>query len=62
MQEAHALLITATPDLFEALEYFFNIMHDYQSSVRKGYVQLALEKSRDVLAKAKPRKAKGGPI
>ena len=46
-------LADAAPDLFDALDYFFNIMHDYRSSVEKGYVQFALEKSRKALAKAK---------
>ena len=53
VQEKHALLISAAPDLREALEYFFNIMHDYQSSVRKGYVIAALDMARTALAKAK---------
>ena len=53
LQERHARLITAAPDLQEALEYFFNIMHDYESSVRKGYVKLAFEMARAALAKAK---------
>jgi len=53
VQESHARLISAAPDLREALEYFFNIMHDYESSVRKGYVKLALEMARTALAKAK---------
>lgn len=53
VQEKHALLISAAPDLREALEYFFNIMHDYQSSVRKGYVKQALEMARQALARAK---------
>jgi len=52
-QEQHALLISAAPDLFSALLYFFNIMHDYESSRRKGYVRLALEQSRTALQKAK---------
>jgi len=34
LQEDDTRLITAAPQLLEALEYFFNIMHDYQSSVR----------------------------
>jgi hypothetical protein len=46
-------LADAAPDLFDALDYFFNIMHDYESSVKKGYVEHALKKSRDALAKAK---------
>jgi len=46
-------LADAAPDLFYALDYFFNVMHDYQSSVEKGYVENALEKSRNALAKAK---------
>ena len=57
MQERHARLITAAPDLQEALQYFFNIMHDYQCSERKGYVKLALEMARSAL-----EKAKGGAI
>lgn len=56
-QEKHARLITAAPELFNALMYFFNIMHDYESSRRKGYVRLALEQSRTAL-----QKAKGGAI
>jgi hypothetical protein len=53
LQEEHALLIAAAPDLFEALEYFFNIMHDYKCSIGKGYVTLAFQKARQALAKAK---------
>jgi hypothetical protein len=53
LQEGHARLITASPDLYGALEYFFNIMHDYESSRRKGYVRLALEKARNALTAAK---------
>ena len=56
-QERHARLISAAPDLFKALMYFFNIMHDYESSRRKGYVRFALDQSRTAL-----EKAKGGPI
>jgi hypothetical protein len=44
---------TAAPQLHEALEFFFNIMHDYESSRRKGYVSLALNQARAALAKAK---------
>ena len=46
-------LADAAPDLFAALDYFFNIMHDYECSVRKGYVKYAMEKASDALAKAK---------
>ena len=56
-QEAHAQLIAAAPDLFDALGYFFNIMHDYECSARKGYVKLAFERARSAL-----EKAKGGSI
>jgi hypothetical protein len=35
------------------LENFFNIMHDYQSSIRKGYVTHAMDMARAALAKAK---------
>jgi hypothetical protein len=52
-QEKHALLISAAPDLREALEYFYNIMHDYECSVRKGYVKHAFAIARAALAKAK---------
>ena len=55
VQEAHALLIAAAPELFAALEYFFNIMHDYTSSVRKGYVRHALDQARAAIAKAQGR-------
>ena len=44
----------AAPDLYKALEYFFNIMHDYDSSRRKGYIRFAMEQARAVLAKAGP--------
>jgi hypothetical protein len=44
----------ASPDLYKALDYFFNIMHDYASSLRKGYVRLAMEQARAALAKAGP--------
>lgn len=51
--EANARLIAAAPDLLEALEFFFNIMHDFESSRRKGYVTFALNQARAALAKAK---------
>ena len=34
-------------------KYFFNIMHDYQSSVRKGYVKHAMDLARAAIAVAK---------
>jgi hypothetical protein len=43
----------AAAELHEALQFFFNIMHDYECSVRKGYVKLAFEKARKALEKAK---------
>jgi hypothetical protein len=52
-QVANASLIASAPDLFDALEYFFNIMHDYKCSVRKGYVKIAFQKAREALARAK---------
>ena len=55
LQEDHARLITAAPQLLEALEYFFNIMHDYQSSVRKGYVKHALDQARIAILRATAR-------
>ncbi len=51
MQSAQAALIAAAPELFEALEYFFNIMHDYESSRQKGYVKAALDVARVALAR-----------
>lgn len=48
----------ASRDLHSALEYFFNIMPDYDSSRRKGYVQLAMEQARAALKKAKPTAAR----
>ena len=53
VQEKHARLISAAPDLREALEYFYNIMHDYECSARKGYVKHAFAMARAALAKAK---------
>jgi hypothetical protein len=50
---ANARLMAAAPELFDALEDFFNIMHDYQSSVRKGYVTHAMDMARAAIAKAK---------
>ena len=55
VQEAHAQLISAAPKLFEALEYFFNIMHDIESSKRKGYIKQAMDQARSALATAKGR-------
>jgi hypothetical protein len=55
VQEGHARLVTAAPQLLEALEYFFNIMHDYRSSVRKGYVKQALDQSRTAILRATGR-------
>lgn len=56
-QEARGLelvyLADAAPDLFDALDYFFNIMHDYESSLKKGYVECAMEQARNALATAK---------
>jgi len=56
-QEANARLIAAAPELFQTLLFFFNIMHDYQSSARKDYITHAMATTRDVL-----EKAKGGAI
>lgn len=50
-------LADAAPALFEALLYFFNIMHDYESSRCKGYVIHALHIARSAL-----ENAKGGAI
>jgi hypothetical protein len=52
IQLGHARLIAAAPELLDALDYFFNIMHDYQSSRRKGYVKHALDKARAAIARA----------
>jgi hypothetical protein len=46
-------LANPAPELLDALDYFFNIMHDYQSSLQKGYVKQALQKARRAIAKAK---------
>jgi len=52
VQEKHARLLSTAPEMFNALEYFFNIMHDYESSLRKGYVQQAIDTARKALEKA----------
>ena len=49
---ANARLIAAAPDLLSALEYFYNIMHDYRDSTRKGYVKQAFKRARDAITKA----------
>jgi hypothetical protein len=46
-------LADAAPKLFEALHYFFNITHDYENSLERSYVELALKMARDALAEAK---------
>jgi hypothetical protein len=52
---ANARLIAAAPELLAALEYFYNIMRDYRSSVEKGYVKHALDMARDAIAKVEGR-------
>lgn len=52
VQEKCAQLITAAPQLLEALSFFFNIMQDYRSSARKGYVTIALKQARAAIDKA----------
>jgi hypothetical protein len=56
-QEANARLIAAAPEMYDALEHFFNIMHDYESSLQKGYVKHAMD-----MARAALECAKGGAI
>jgi len=46
---------SAAPQMLEALEYFFNIMHDYRSSASKGYVRYALDQARAAILKATGR-------
>jgi hypothetical protein len=53
VQEKAADLIAASPELLDTLDYFFNIMHDYKSSVRKGYVKHAMDLARAAIARAK---------
>ena len=48
----------AAPNLYKALDYFFNIMHDYDSSRRKGYIRQAMEQAQAALANARPIMAK----
>jgi hypothetical protein len=43
--------------VIDALDYFFNIMHDYEDSVRKGYVKHAMDLARAALAAGK-----GSPV
>jgi hypothetical protein len=44
-------------ELLSTLTDFFNIMHDYESSVEKGYVQQAMERSRAAVEQANGRTA-----
>ncbi|MEQ1883701.1 MAG: hypothetical protein ABL967_01475 [Bryobacteraceae bacterium] len=53
IQERYARLFAAAPKLAHALEYFFNVISDYESSVRKGYIERAKQLARDALADAK---------
>ena len=55
-QDDDLRLQKAAPELLEALEYFFNIMHDYESSRKKGYVRHAMGMARAALAAATRRK------
>ena len=55
MQERYALLIAAAPELLSVLEYLSNIMHNYECSVRKGYVEHALALARAAIASARGR-------
>ena len=43
----------AAPKLLATLEHFYNIMHDYESSRNKGYVQQAMQDAKAVIAEAK---------
>jgi hypothetical protein len=52
-QERYARLFASAPQLLDALEYFFNIMHDYESSLRKGYIKQALKMAREAIEEAK---------
>jgi hypothetical protein len=55
IERARAIIhrVNLHDELLDALEYFFNIMHDYECSVRKGYVKIAFHKAREAIAKAK---------
>lgn len=57
LQEANARLCGAAPELLDALTFFFNIMHDYRSSVEKGYVQLAMLQAKTAIDTATGRAA-----
>lgn len=57
LQEANARLGAAAPTLLDALTYFFNIMHDYESSIEKGYVQQAMKQAKAAIDIATGRAA-----
>jgi hypothetical protein len=44
-------------ELLDALTYFFNIMHDYRSSLEKGYVKQAMQQARAAIEAATGRPA-----
>ena len=44
-------------ELLNTLTDFFNIMHDYESSIEKGYVQQAMERSGAAIEQATGRAA-----
>ena len=53
VQRRFAYLFAASEDLRDALDNLLSIMHDYESSLAKGYVNDAVEKARRALALAK---------
>jgi hypothetical protein len=55
--EANARLFAASPKLLDAVTHFFSIMHDYESSVEKGYVQQAMQQARAIIEQATGRPA-----
>ncbi|HLN26698.1 MAG TPA: hypothetical protein VK395_03080 [Gemmataceae bacterium] len=57
LQEANACLGAAAPELLDALTYFFTIMHDYESSIEKGYVQQAMKQAKVAIETATGRAA-----
>ncbi|MBI3408195.1 MAG: hypothetical protein HY040_07550 [Planctomycetes bacterium] len=42
-------------ELVDTLDFFFNIMHDYRSSVEKGYIQLAMQRSNAAITRTRER-------
>jgi hypothetical protein len=52
-QEANKRLIAAAPELLGALECLCNLIHDDESSLKKGYIKFALKRAEQLIAQVR---------